>query len=326
MNGVELQPQDFDPEAVEPHLRPHYLVEDGDSQCVAEGDALDELQQQLRGQARRELRTAVDPQWQRDSITAWDFDDLPATVSVAGQARATPALVAENDHVALHVYESPAEAAVVHRAGVRALLRLQLADRVRDLRKAARPRFGMNLIGTPLTAEALADDLVERCADELIGETPPRTAAAFSALIDRRSEFSQLGYRRLDEIVAWIEAVGELRRKLATERQRPAASLADLRRQLDTLFAPGFVSAIPTAQWPRIAIYLRAAALRWERMGNRPQRDVELTQELAPWVVAVTAPWSAARWILEEWRVQLFAQELRAIGAPTAEKIRAALG
>jgi ATP-dependent helicase HrpA len=324
MIGVELEPADFQPQALESHLRARFIVEDEQGERLAEGESLPELQRRMREPARASLRETAGQQWQRESVTDWDFGDLPAAVSVGNAAQAVPAVVVEKDHVALRVFESVAAATAAHREGVRALLLQKLADRVRDLRKACKPKFGMSLIGTPLTPEQLADELIASAADELIGDEAPRDNAGFAALIERRVEFSQLGYKRLDEIAAWLAGAADVRRKLAVTKGLPP-SAADLKQQLADLFAPGFVRAVPEAQWSRVSIYVRAAGLRLERMANKPQRDIELTQQLAPLVARLPSAWHPARWLIEEWRVQLFAQELRAVGAPTAAKIDEAL-
>jgi len=87
----------------------------------------------------------------------------------------------------------------------------------------------------------------------------------------------------------------------------------------------GFLDAIPEAQWPRIAIYLRAISVRLERLQNKPARDEELVKQLAPLRAQLPGPFHPARWVLEEWRITLFAQELKAVGGPSAERVKAAL-
>jgi ATP-dependent helicase HrpA len=126
-------------------------------------------------------------------------------------------------------------------------------------------------------------------------------------------------------VLGWLTRARELRARLRTLGERWPASLADLRSQLDSLFAAGFVAAIPEAQWPRIALYLRAIDVRLERLPNKPARDEDLTRQLAPLAARLPAPFHPARWVLEEWRIALFAQELRAQGGPTATKLEAAL-
>jgi ATP-dependent helicase HrpA len=183
----------------------------------------------------------------------------------------------------------------------------------------------MTLIGTALTPEGLLDELVRRVADEIIGDGLLRTPADFDAAVARRQQFSLLAQQRLDEIAGWLEQGSQLRRKLAADGARWPDSAADLRAQLDSLLQPGLVRALPAVQWPRVGVWLRAAALRWERLANKPQRDLELTRQIAPLAAAVPDAFHPARWMLEELRVQWFAQELRAAGAPTPEKVRAQL-
>jgi len=84
----------------------------------------------------------------------------------------------------------------------------------------------------------------------------------------------------------------------------------------------GFLDAIPEAQWPRIAVYLRAISVRLERLQNKP---AQLVKQLAPLRAQLPGPFHPARWVLEEWRITLFAQELKAVGGPSAERVRAAL-
>ena len=110
----------------------------------------------------------------------------------------------------------------------------------------------------------------------------------------------------------------------AARHEGPQAQ-ADLQKQLESLLAPDFVAAIPTAQWPRIGIYLKAMGVRLDRLPNKPQRDQDLSAQLQPWIERLPGPWHAARWVIEEWRIALFAQELRALGSPNAERVRVAL-
>lgn len=95
--------------------------------------------------------------------------------------------------------------------------------------------------------------------------------------------------------------------------------------QIDTLLAPGFIEALPEAQWPRVAIWLRAADIRLQRLPNKPQRDLELSAPIRQLAARLPSPFHPARWLLEEWRVASFAQELKAVGSPTADRINAVL-
>jgi ATP-dependent helicase HrpA len=150
-----------------------------------------------------------------------------------------------------------------------------------------------------------------------------RTQAAFQQALQHRGEFGRLAVAMLDDACGWLTAASELRRRMRALGMQWPEARADIAQQLDSLLAPAFVDAIPDAQWPRLSIYLKAVSIRLDRLPNKPQRDLELTAQLKPFTLP--SPWHTARWILEEWRVALFAQELRAEGSPNADKLRAAL-
>src|SRR3546814_19701085 len=74
-----------------------------------------------------------------------------------------------------------------------------------------------------------------------------------------------------------------------------------------------------------MAIYLRALQVRLERLQNKPQRDEDLTKQVAPFAAQLPDLSRPARWLLEEWRVALFAQELKAVGRPSPQALKEAL-
>jgi ATP-dependent helicase HrpA len=329
MNGVQLAPQDFAPDKLEAHLLPRLLLEDDQGARLGEGGSLRDLQAQYGGAARRELgrRAAGDEiarQWTRDQVLDWDFGTLPDHVDIGG-ARAYPALDADAGRVCLRLFESSAAAAAAHAAGAQSLLLARVPERLRDLAKTARARLGIALAQTGLNAEALALHIAGRAAHSCWNPAAIRDEAEFRLALERRSEFGAEAAGRLDAVCGWLDAAMSLRKRLDAAAQPWPEAAADLRSQLQSLFAPGFVAAIPEAVWPRIAIYLKGAAIRLERLPHKPQRDLESTRQIAALLKQLPGPFHPARWIIEEWRVALFAQELRAEGSPSAAKIQAAL-
>ena len=252
------------------------------------------------------------------------FGALPESVEVAG-ARAYPALSAEDGRVALRLFESAEAARAAHAQGAQALLLARVADRMRDLAKTAKARLGIGLAQTGLSAEALAQQVAARAAQAYWTPAAIRDRAAFDAALEQRGEFGRAAAARLEDVCSWLNAAMELRKRLGpVEKSWPYAG-ADLRAQLQGLFAPGFVAQIPEASWPRVSVYLKAASIRLDRLPHKPQRDLDATKQVQALVTRLPGPFHPARWIIEEWRVAQFAQELRAEGAPTPAKIEAAL-
>nr|WP_293249886.1 ATP-dependent RNA helicase HrpA [Panacagrimonas sp.] len=332
MTGVQLRPQDFAPDKLDPHLHPRLVLEDAQRKILAESDSLAQLQATQTGTAREALaRTATQDdatrRWVRDTVLDWDFGDLPDELRLATGARAYPALRVRDgaEGVSLALLESADAAARAHALGVRTLLLTRLNDRMRDLARTAKAKLGLAQVGLVVTPEALARSVAERAAAQAWPLSTLRTQAAFQEALQHRGEFGRLAAAMLDEACGWLIAAHDLRRRLRALGTQWAEARTDVAQQIDSLLAPGFVEAIPDAQWPRVAIYLKAVSIRLDRLPNKPQRDLELTAQLKPFATRLTSSWHPARWVLEEWRVALFAQELRADGSPSAERLRAAL-
>ncbi len=331
MTGAQLNPEDFAPGKLDAHLKPRLQLEDEKGAILGNAEQLAALRGRFAGAARAALNQAATQDdtlkhWTRDGLADWDFGDLPEFVALPAGARAFPALALDGERVQLRLFESQSAALLAHRAGLRALLLMRMPDRTRDIAKGARSKLALLAPAFALDLPALAAALAERSADGvLIQNREIRSRNDFQDALERRGAFSVDALRRLDDLVVWLTQARELRARLNALGTQWPVSVADLHTQLDSLFAPGFLLGIPDAHWGRMVLYLRAINLRLERLANKPARDEDLTRQLAPYLQRLPGPFHAARWLLEEWRISLFAQELKAIGAPTAAKIDAAL-
>lgn len=329
MCGVDLSPDDFDLDRLPAHLRPRLLLVDGRGKTLGESDTLAGLQQRHREPARAALQKVaatneMTQPWTRDDLQTWDFDALPAQVPLPNGAAAHPALSLAGEQVHLRLFESADAASVAHRDGCRALLLGQMPDRLRDLRSTAKSRLGTTLIGRPYTAEDLAANLARRAADDILMDPTPRDRAAFQTAFEKCGRFSRYALDLLDDVVPWMATQRELRVRLRDVAAHVEA-VNDINLQLDALLAPGFIERLHEDVWPRIPVYLKAIGVRLDRLALKPQRDAELMAQIQPLAARLPAPFHPAHGLLEEWRVMLFAQQLKAQGGPSAEKIRALL-
>ena len=329
MCGVALEPSDFEPDKLPIHLRPRLVLEDEQGRKLGEASTLTALHQRHREPARAALQQAAakaeaTQPWTREGLQTWDFDALPERVALPNGAAAHPALVVSNEQVDLRLFESVEAAADSHRDGCRALLLAQMSDRLRDIRKTAKSRLGTLLIGRPYTAEDLADSLARRAADDILLDPLPTNREGFQKAYEKRGQFSRYALDLLGDVVQWMSTQNDLRKRLRTLDAAPPA-VSDISRQLDQLFAPGFIEALPEDTWPRVPVYLKAIGIRLDRLVLKPQRDAELTTQIRTLADRLPAPFHPAHGILEEWRVLLFAQELRAQGSPGRDKIALAL-
>lgn len=301
------------------------IVDDG-GQELAGGRKLHELQQQL-GQAATVTFRDNTQEFERDNVTAWDIGTLPESIKFArGKQQLTGYLGLQKEkdgRIALRLFDTTEAAEQAHRQGVIELMKLQLKEQVKDLNKGIQGFTQAAMLLKHINADTLRDDLTQAVCDRaFIGEDDlPRNEKAFKEQIKRaRSRLpavKEAFSRYLQETAA---AYAELNGKLG---KHPLTHL--MRQRLQTLLAPGFASHTPWAQWPRLPIYLKAMTLRLEKYSGNPSRDAareadiqeleQMWQEKTDGLVKQGQPVSddlaAFRWMIEELRVSLFAQELK---------------
>ena len=301
------------------------IIDDG-GQELAGGRKLHELQQQL-GQAAAVTFRDNTQEFERDNVTTWDIGTLPESIKFArGKQQLTGYLGLQKEkdgRIALRLFDTSAAAEQAHRLGVIELMKLQLKEQVKDLNKGIQGFTQAAMLLKHINADTLRDDLTQAVCDRaFIGEDElPRNEKAFKEQIKRaRSRLPAVKEalsRYLQETAA---AYTELNGKLG---KHPLTHL--LRLRLQTLLAAGFATRTPWAQWPRLPIYLKAMTLRLEKYSSNPARDAareadiqeleqmwqEKTDSLVKQGLPVSDDLAAFKWMIEELRVSLFAQELK---------------
>ena len=301
------------------------IIDDG-GQELAGGRKLHELQQQL-GQAAAVTFRDNTQEFERDNVTAWDIGTLPESIKFArGKQQLTGYLGLQKEkdgRIALRLFDTIEAAEQAHRQGVIELMKLQLKEQVKDLNKGIQGFTQAAMLLKHINADTLRDDLTQAVCDRaFIGEDElPRNEKAFKEQIKRaRSRLPAVKEalsRYLQETAA---AYAELNGKLG---KHPLTHL--LRQRLQTLLASGFASHTPWAQWPRLPIYLKAMTLRLEKYSGNPARDAareadiqeleqmwqEKTDSLTKQGLPISDGLAAFKWMIEELRVSLFAQELK---------------
>ena len=301
------------------------IIDDG-GQELAGGRKLHELQQQL-GQAAAVTFRDNTQEFERDNVTAWDIGTLPESIKFArGKQQLTGYLGLQKEkdgRIALRLFDTNEAAEQAHRQGVIELMKLQLKEQVKDLNKGIQGFTQAAMLLKHINADTLRDDLTQAVCDRaFIGEDElPRNEKAFKEQIKRaRSRLPAVKEalsRYLQETAA---AYAELNGKLG---KHPLTHL--LRQRLQTLLAAGFATRTPWAQWPRLPIYLKAMTLRLEKYSGNPARDAareadiqeleqmwqEKTDSLVKQGLPVSGDLAAFKWMIEELRVSLFAQELK---------------
>ncbi|HVZ43251.1 MAG TPA: ATP-dependent RNA helicase HrpA [Ramlibacter sp.] len=259
--------------------------------------------------------------------TAWTFGELPELMEVRKGGTSLvgfPALIDRGEAVAIEVFDEPDVAAARHRAGLRRLFALQLRDALRYLEKNIPDLQRMAVAFMPLgTQEDLRDQIVEVALDRaFLMEPLPADEAAFRQRLEEGRGRLTLIANEVARLAGTVLAdYAAAARKIKDTKNQPE-STADAAQQLQRLMPGRFLADTP---WPRLQHlprYLRAITLRLDKLRTDPARDAQSMGEVRPqeqryWRLvaerkgAVDARMEDLRWLLEELRVSLFAQELK---------------
>jgi len=324
--GVSIAPTDFDEAALPAHLRMNLkLVERDGGALLAQSRDLAALRAEFGGRAQRAFAARVARGVAQTGLRDFPEHGVPRQIIGEAGVPAFPALVdSGEDSVAVQVFAGAEQASAAHRQGVRRLLRIVLADAMKQARKQlpVSPKLGL-LYAAIESQERLRGDLVDAAFNavsdgDLDAVREPGEFAALRAACARGLFPAAMERLKLAEAI--LAAYAELKPKLQPPLMGFArANFDDLIAQLDELVHPGFLRETPPERLAEFPRYLKAMRLRAERLQGDPSRDQARMLELAPFLAALretdgvarTQPaWQTLRWAVEELRVSLFAQEL----------------
>ncbi|MEQ4618084.1 MAG: ATP-dependent RNA helicase HrpA [Corticimicrobacter sp.] len=330
---IRVQPADFKPEMLPPHLSMNFRILDEHGRMLAAGRNLAQLKAEHGKQAQSQFQQMaardheVAQALAHENLTGWTFGELPELLEIKRKGQSFigyPALVDRDTHCDLDVFDDPHEARRRHHAGLLLLFRIGLRDQVKFLEKNLHELTRSGMMYMPLgSQEELRDQMVDCALDRAcLAEPWPSDAAAFE---QRREEGrSRLGLLA-QEVARLVNLIltewTALQRKLPQAKSHAAAH-ADLQKQIGALVHRRFVRETPYEQLAHFPRYLKAAGIRIDKLRADPARDARLQVDMAPLLTLLQREVAARkgdpderletfRWMLEELRVSLFAQELR---------------
>ncbi|WP_344262250.1 ATP-dependent RNA helicase HrpA [Actinomadura napierensis] len=345
MTGVPVARETWDTSRLPAHLRITFRVVDDRGRTLGEGTDLDELKRRLAGKVRGTLSKAASTV-ERSGLTEWTIGELPRTYEQkqAGyDVKAYPALTDEGESVAVRMYETEAEQRRAMWLGTRRLVLLNAPSPVKLIQGRLTNQGKLALSHNPHgSVAALFDDCVTAAADRLIAEAggPAWDEDGFRALYDRvRADLHDATAQVVGLVERILAESHELDRRLrGTTSLTLVPALTDIRAHLAALVHPGFVTETGWARLADLPRYLRALRTRLDKLPENPGRDrmlahqVEvLRQEYEQTLQRLhpsrrdEEPARQVRWMLEELRVSLFAQQLGTRFPVSDKRIRKAM-
>lgn len=329
--SLKLGVDDFMIDKLPEHFFMNFSVVDEEQRELGMGRDWHGLKKQLGNAAQLTFRSSTTNNIEKSDIKQWDFGDLPATLTFTKeghQLTGYPALEDNEDSVSIKLFDTEQAANNSHRAGVCRLMRFELKLQMKQLQKGL-PNFNQYAmqLRNIMDADELREDLLSAIADRafIAEDDLPRTTDAFMALKQRartRLPVVKDAICRIVTIVATeYHALATMRAAMPVRANRLSK---DVESQTNKLLYKNCFSQTPWEPLQHLSRYIKALRLRIEKQPSNPDRDGKHAASVGlhwdKWkaevekqskVGDVSTELQDFRWLIEELRVSLFAQELK---------------
>ena len=342
--SVSVTENDLDESQLDTFYRMNIQVLGERDQVLAQGRDLTLLRAEFSSQAREVVQQAAESGFTRAGIRRWDFPDLAETVpQQRGDMRviAWPALRDACDSVSITLYDTHALAEREHKRGLVRLAVLSLPQQIKTLQKDLlrdnRVRLALAAFGS---ASELMDDLIDTCIAQTFfsgtlfsGDVLPRGKDDFEAVLASQKSQLYSVAQQLEKVLAPAVLLAQSIQQQLDGLKAPEAKMTvqDIRSQLANLWFPGFLRVAPYDQLMQYGRYMEALQKRLEKLRGGVPRDQQAVAQLQKFwqplreqleknpLTDWPEPQQTLRWLIEEWRVALFAQPMKT-RVPVSEK------
>ncbi len=331
MTGVTIDKALWDDVTLPSHLRMTFRVIDEKGKKIAESMDLDALKVQLKDQVQESLSAVADDGIEQTGIHVWNFDRLPQCYEqkkVGFTVRAFPALVDEKNSVGIKLFETEFEQMTAMQKGLRRLLLLNVPSPIKYLHEKLPNKAKLGLYFTPFGKVIdLIDDCIDCAIDKLISDFGGVVweEQAFDKLRDYvRENLNEMTCDIAKQVEEILTLSFEVNKRIKGKMDFTLAfAFSDIKQQINQLIYPHFVANTGYDRLKDLKRYLMAIDKRIDKLLQDPNRDraamlkVENVQKAYQQLLAklpkskpIPEDILAIRYMIEELRVSLFAQQL----------------
>ncbi|KEY60931.1 ATP-dependent RNA helicase HrpA [Serratia sp. DD3] len=331
MTGVTVSREAWQWDSVPDHLKMTFRVVGEKQKTLREGRDLALLKQQLKANVQQTLSSVADDGLEQSNLHIWSFGKLPEFYEQKRggySVKAYPALVDEKESVAIRLFESEQEQQQAMWQGTRRLLLLNIPSPIKYLHEKLPNKAKLGLYFNPYgKVLELIDDCIACGIDKLMAEHGGLVwqEQSFARLQESvRAELNETVVDIAKQVEQILTTVFNINKRLKGRVDIALAlALSDIKAQLSGLVYRGFVTNNGWSRLPDTLRYLQGIERRLDKLSIDPHRDraqmlrVERVQlAWQQWLNKLPAKrqqdeeMKAVRWMIEELRVSLFAQQL----------------
>ena len=331
MTGVAVEAEHWHWEQIPSHLKMTFRVVDENGKKIAESMNLDELKFSLKDRVQESISAVADDGIEQSGLHIWSFAELPQCYEQKQRGfsvKAFPAIVDEKDAVGIKLFETEFEQAVAMQQGLRRLLLLNVPSPIKYLHEKLPNKAKLGLYFTPFGRVLdLIDDCIACAVDKLIADFGGFVwnEEGFDKLRDFvRENVNEVTVDIAQKVEQILTLTHQLNQRLKGKMDFTMAfALSDMKSQISGLIYQGFVQKSGYARLPDLLRYLQSIDKRMDKLAQDVNRDraamlrVEQVQQAYQQLLAklpkskpISNEVAEIRYVIEELRVNLFAQQL----------------
>ncbi|MFQ3249670.1 MAG: ATP-dependent helicase HrpA [Glaciecola sp.] len=335
MTGVPISEEDFLDAELPNHLQFNFVVVDNEGHTLNIGKNLADLQGKLKGKVKETLESVATPELERQNLESWDFESLPSAFEQkhAGfKIKAYPALVKKSNKVDIVLFDNQQEADKAHRLGVYQLIKNTVPSPLKFLQQKLPNKAKLSLYFNPFgQINILIDDIIMASIDQLVREfeqkkqTQIRDKDDFTLACDLvRENINDLALQIANKIEVGLTTAHNIQKQCKGNIPlNMLNNLGSIKSQLNLLVYKGFVFDFGYKRLDDWNRYVAALNQRLDKLKVDTNRDrlnqLDVDKALAKYEETKTkllksggdlSQLDEVKWMIEEFKVSLFAQQL----------------
>ena len=318
------------------HLAMNFSLIDQNDQFLVMGRDLAQLQQAWGDKASAICRQEVanESHLEKDYIKAWDFGELPTSVSLkinGVTVQGFPTLIDEETHVNLRILDNPDLAKQRFHEGLRRLFWLNLPTKKLIKQMPINHKLCLQYTKIGNCEQLKQEMLVTIIESVFLFEPLPSDKTGFEERLRLgKQKLMPMAYEYADQLAQVLKEYHEITPKLG-EFNNSNPAIPEIKTHLKRLIYVGFVKDVPLDRLKHLPRYLKAVKTRLDRLAHDPHKDAKKAKQFKPlwdnfWhyhakQTEINQELTEFRWLLEELRVSLFAQELKTTIPVSIQKV-----
>jgi ATP-dependent helicase HrpA len=333
--GVRITTADFADAELPNHLQFNFVVVDDQGRVLSSAKNLSTVQDELKGKVKQTLESVATPELERQNIETWDFESLPKSFEQkhAGfEIKAYPALVKKSNNVDIILFDNQQEAEISHRLGVYQLIKNTVPSPLKYLQQKLPNKAKLSLYFNPFgQVNILIDDIILASIDHLVREFEKERAqqirdkADFDKVCEIvRENINHLALQIAQKIEKGLTVAHHIQKQCkGSIPLNILTNIGAIKSQLNLLVYKGFVFDFGYHRLDDWNRYVMALSQRFDKLKVDTNRDrlnqLDVDKAVAKYQEAITKiqksgadvdSMNEVKWMIEEFKVSLFAQQL----------------